>query len=81
VCVLHTTFDLLAEGFQVFLPVDASRAVTTLDHDIAFAPVEKAGAILTTCNSPVRMGRRGEPSKFKQISALVQERMKIVTPV
>jgi len=82
VCVLHTTFDLLAEGFQVFLPVDALAGRYTLDHDIALRRLEKAGAILTTCETALFewVGGASHP-KFKQISALVQERMKIVTPV
>jgi nicotinamidase-related amidase len=82
VCILHTAFDLLAAGFEVFLPVDALAGRYTFDHDIALRRLEKAGAILTTCETALFewVGGAGHP-KFKQISALVQERMKILAPV
>lgn len=77
VCVLNTALDLLAEGFQVYLAVDAVASRFVLDHDIALGRLEKAGAILTTSETAVFewVGGSGHP-KFKQVSALVQERMK-----
>jgi nicotinamidase-related amidase len=79
VCVLHTTFDLLSAGFQVFLPVDALGSRYALDHDLALRRLEKAGAILTTSETTAFewVGGASHP-KFKQISALVQERMKLL---
>ena len=79
VCVLHTTLDLLAAGFQVFLPVDALGSRYPLDYDTALRRLEKAGAILTTTETAIFewVGGAGHP-KFKQISLLVQERMKVL---
>lgn len=77
VCVLNTALDLLAEGFQVYLAVDALACRYALDHDFALRRLEKAGAILTTCETVLFewVGGSAHP-KFKQISVLVQERMK-----
>ena len=77
VCVLHTALDLLAEGFTVYLPVDAVASRFDVDHETALRRLEKAGAILTTIEACAFewMGGAKHPS-FKQVSALVQERMK-----
>lgn len=77
VCVLNTALDLLAGGFLVYLAVDAIASRFTLDHDVALRRLEKAGAILTTSETVLFewVGGSAHP-KFKQVSTLVQERMK-----
>jgi nicotinamidase-related amidase len=77
VCVLNTALDLLALDFRVYLPVDAVGARYRLDHDIALRRLEQAGAILTTAEGCVFewIGGAGHP-RFKDVSRLVQERMK-----
>jgi nicotinamidase-related amidase len=77
VCVLHTTLDLLAAGFRVFLPVDAVGARYRVDHDTALRRLEQAGAVLTTAEGCAFewMGGADHPG-FKDVSRLVQERMK-----
>ncbi len=77
VCVLNTALDLLAQDFRVYIPVDAVASRFAVDHEVALRRLEKAGAILTTAEAAVFewVGGAGHP-KFKQISALVQERMK-----
>jgi len=77
VCVLHTTLDLLALDFRVYLPVDAVGSRYPLDKDIALRRAENAGAILTTSETCVFewLGGSRHP-RFKEISKLVQDRMK-----
>jgi nicotinamidase-related amidase len=77
VCVLHTALDLLAQDFRVYIPVDAVSSRYLIDHETALRRLEKAGAVLTTVETILFewVGGSGHP-KFKQISALVQERMK-----
>jgi nicotinamidase-related amidase len=77
VCVLNTALDLLAQDFRVYLAVDAVTARFRVDHDIAMRRLEQAGAILTTAEGCVFewVGGSGHP-RFKEISRLVQERMK-----
>jgi nicotinamidase-related amidase len=77
VCVQGTALDLLADGFQVYLPVDAVSSRYAVDHEYALRRLEKAGAILTTAETVVFewVGGAGHP-QFKEVSRLVQERMK-----
>jgi nicotinamidase-related amidase len=77
VCVQQTALDLLALDFQVFIPADAVGSRHAFDHEQALHRLEKAGAVITTSESAVFewVGVAGTPS-FKEISRLVQERMK-----
>jgi nicotinamidase-related amidase len=77
VCVLHTALDLLALNFRVYLPVDAVASRYSIDHDTALRRLEQAGAVLTTAEGAVFewLGGSAAPH-FKEISRLVQERMK-----
>jgi len=77
VCVLNTALDLLATDFRVFIPVDAVGARFRVDHDVALRRLEQAGAVLTTAEGCVFewIGGSSHP-RFKEISRLVQERMK-----
>jgi nicotinamidase-related amidase len=77
VCVLNTALDLLALDFRVYLAVDAVAARYAVDHDVALRRLEQAGAILTTAEGCAFewLGGASHP-KFKEISRLVQERMK-----
>ncbi|MEZ6114785.1 MAG: hydrolase, partial [Pirellulaceae bacterium] len=73
VCVQQTAFDLLGEGFQVYLAVDAVGARFSIDHQTALRRMETAGASLTTTESALFewCEAAGTP-EFKQISALVR---------
>lgn len=77
VCVLNTALDLLAQDFRVYIAVDAVASRFRVDHDVALRRLEKAGVILTTTEGAAFewVGGAGHP-KFKQVSALIQERMK-----
>jgi nicotinamidase-related amidase len=77
VCVLHTTLDLLNLGFRVFIAVDAVASRSPTDHEVALRRLEREGAVLTTSEGSVFewIGGAGSP-QFKQISLLVQERMR-----
>ncbi len=77
VCVLNTALDLLQAGLRVYLAVDALGSRYALDHETALRRLEQAGAILTTAETAVFEWLGGaQHVHFKQISALVQERMK-----
>jgi nicotinamidase-related amidase len=77
VCVQQTALDLLALDFRVFVAADAVGSRFAFDHDRALQRLEKAGAVITTSESAVFewVGVAGTP-QFKEISRLVQERMK-----
>lgn len=80
VCVQQTALDLLAQGFQVAIPVDAVGSRYGVDHEVALRRLEKAGAIITTAETVVFewVGGADHP-RFKEISKLVQERMKAMS--
>ncbi|HEV3257809.1 MAG TPA: hydrolase [Gemmataceae bacterium] len=77
VCVQQTALDMLAQGFRVYIPADAVASRYPVDHEYALRRLEHAGAILTTAETAVFewLGGAGSP-RFKDISRLVQERMK-----
>jgi nicotinamidase-related amidase len=77
VCVLNTALDLLAQGFRVYLAADAVGSRYAVDHDIALRRLEQAGAILATAETCVFEWTNGaHHPRFKEVSRLVQERMK-----
>jgi nicotinamidase-related amidase len=77
VCVLQTVLDLLANDFRVFVPVDAVSSRYPLDHDLALRRMEREGAVLTTAETCVFEWTGGaDHPRFKDVSKLVQERMK-----
>jgi nicotinamidase-related amidase len=77
VCVLHTALDLLALDFRVYVAADAVGCRFPLDHELGLRRMENAGAVIVTSEMAVFewVGGSAHP-KFKDISRLVQERMK-----
>ena len=77
VCVLHTALDLLARDFRVYIAVDAVGSRYAVDCVTALRRLEQVGAIPTTTEGCLFewVGGASHP-KFKEISRLVQARMK-----
>ncbi len=80
VCVFQTALDLLAQNFRVYIPLDAVASRYAVDHEQALQRLDRAGAVITTSETAVFewLGGADHP-RFKQVSALVQERMKAMT--
>ncbi len=74
VCVQQTALDLLADGFHVYLAVDAIGSRFPIDYETALRRMDSSGATLTTTESALFEWCEvsGTP-EFKQISALVRE--------
>ncbi|HEX9973780.1 MAG TPA: hydrolase, partial [bacterium] len=73
VCVLQTSLDLLAEGFQVHLALDAVSSRKKLDHEMAIDRLMQAGVIPTTIESALfELLIRADSAEFKQISQLIK---------
>jgi len=74
VCVQQTVFDLLTDGFQAYLAVDAIGARFGIDYETALRRMDSAGATLTTTEAALFewCDVAGTP-EFKQISSLVRE--------
>jgi nicotinamidase-related amidase len=74
VCVQQTVIDLLADGWRVYVAVDAIGSRFPIDCHTAIARMDSAGATLTTTEAALFEWCRvaGTP-EFKQISRLVRE--------
>lgn len=77
VCVLQTALDLLAQDFRVYVAADAVSSRYPIDKEFGLRRMERAGCILVTSEMAAFewVGGSSHP-RFKQISTLVQERMK-----
>jgi nicotinamidase-related amidase len=74
VCIAQTAFDLTADGWLVYVPVDAVGTRHAIDHETALRRMEAAGVVLTTTEAAMFEWCQvaGTPA-FKQLSALAKE--------
>ena len=74
VCIQQTVLDLLADGYRVYLAVDAIGSRHEIDYETALRRMDSAGATLTTTEAALFewCDAAGTP-EFKQISAIVRE--------
>jgi nicotinamidase-related amidase len=78
VCVLQTALDLLEQGKDVHIIVDACTSQQAFDREIALQRLSQAGAFLTTAQSAAFMlMQSAEHSNFKSVSKLTVEHMKL----
>jgi len=77
VCVLQTALDLCAAGLNVAVAADAVSGRFPLDHDLALRRMDRAGALVTTCETIAFewLGTAAAP-QFKAISGLIRQRSK-----
>ena len=75
VCVLQTALDLLDAGLKIAVAADAVAGRLALDHELALRRMERAGAVVTTCETIVFewLGTAAAP-QFKAISGLIRQR-------
>lgn len=74
ICVLQTVLDLLAEGQDVYVVIDAVAARHSLDHEVAIKRMVTEGATVTTVESIFfEWLQSADHPKFKLISQLVKE--------
>ena len=81
ICVMQTVLDLLNQGFHVFVCVDAVSSRYAIDVKIALKRMQQAGAILVTAEAcEYEWLETAAHPAFKEISAMVQERMRQIGP-
>jgi nicotinamidase-related amidase len=74
VCVQQTVMDLLADGWRVYLAVDAVGSRFEIDRDTALRRMDSAGATLTTTEAALfEWCETAGTAEFKQISQLAKE--------
>jgi isochorismate hydrolase len=73
VCVLQSSLDLIQEGFQAHVVVDAVSSRKSLDKEIALHRMASQGVTLTTTESVLfELVKVAGSNEFKQISKLVK---------
>jgi nicotinamidase-related amidase len=74
VCVQQTVFDLLADGWRVYVAADAVGSRFEMDNRIALGRMDSAGAVPTTTEAALFewCEAAGTP-EFKQISQMARE--------
>ncbi len=73
VCVMQTVLDLLANGFQVNVPIDAISSRKEPDYEAALMRFSNEGAIVTSTESVLfELLEECRSDEFKQISKLVK---------
>jgi nicotinamidase-related amidase len=74
VCIQQTALDLMADGWRVYVAVDAVGSRFELDHLTALRRMEASGATLTTTEAAIfEWCETAEAAEFKQISRLIRE--------
>jgi nicotinamidase-related amidase len=74
VCVLQTALDLLAQGWKVYVAVDATGSRFQLDQDIALKRMAAESVVLTTTESILfEWCETSTAPEFRSISALVRQ--------
>ncbi len=74
VCVQQTVLDLLSDGWQVYVAVDAVGSRYELDYRTALERMHSAGATLTTTEAALfEWCQQAGTAEFKQISQLAKE--------
>ncbi len=74
VCVQQTVLDLLADGWRVYVAVDAAGLRHDLDHQTALRRMESSGTVLTTTEAALfEWCQAAGTAEFKQISRIVKE--------
>ena len=74
VCIQQTVMDLLAEGFQIYLAIDALGARHDQDHRTGLRRMEGSGAVITTTEAAMfEWCETATNPAFKTISGLVRQ--------
>jgi isochorismate hydrolase len=73
VCVLQTALDLVSDGWQVFIAVDATGSRSRLDHETALQRLATESVVLTTVESILfEWCETSSALEFRSISSLVK---------
>lgn len=74
VCIQQTVFDLLADGYRVYVAADATGSRFPMDYEFALRRMESAGATVTTTEAALfEWCETAGTAEFKQISNLVRQ--------
>ena len=73
VCVLMTALDLLADGFAVHVPGDATASRTRANWEFALALLRTEGAVVTTTETVLfQLLRQADTEEFRALAPLLR---------
>ncbi|MFH1402750.1 MAG: hydrolase [Candidatus Altiarchaeota archaeon] len=73
VCLLNTTLDAIAEGYNVHFIVDAISSRKAVDHGITVERVNQAGAFLASAEMVLfQLLKDAKSDEFKKVSRIVR---------
>ena len=73
ICVLQTSIELLAKGFNILIPKDAIGSRNEIDNDTAFLRLSLSGAIASTTESLIcELCKTSNRKEFKEISKILK---------
>jgi nicotinamidase-related amidase len=73
VCVLMTTLDLMADGFAVHVPMDATVSRTRANWDAGLALLRGEGAVVTTTETVVfQLLQQADTDDFRALAPLLK---------
>jgi nicotinamidase-related amidase len=74
ICVMQTALDLLSQGIQVHIPVDAVSSCRSFDRTVALKRLESSGATMSTSESLIfQLLQDSKHPQFRSISKLIKE--------
>lgn len=73
ICILQTVLDLLAAGYQVYLPLECLTSRTLVNKDNGLAQMQQAGACVSNIESILfQLLQDAQHGQFKEISKLIR---------
>ncbi len=73
ICVAQSAMDLMANGFETYVCVDAVGSRKTIDHDTALRRMENAGVVPTTVEAVLfELCEDANHESFKAISTAIR---------
>ena len=73
ICVLQTSIDLLAKGFNILIPRDAIGSRSDIDNDTAFLRLISSGAVASTTESIIcELCKNSNRKEFREISKILK---------
>ena len=74
ICVLQTSIELLAKGFNILIPKDAIGSRNEIDNDTAFLRLSLSGAIASTTESLIcELCKTSNRKEFRDISKILKK--------
>ena len=73
ICILQTSIDLLAQGFNVLIPKDAIGSRNAIDNDTAFLRLILSGAVASTTESIIcELCKTSSRKEFREVSKILK---------